>query len=359
MAKIKQASHPSLARPASSSSAPAPAPGTPGYATHRSHASSSNAPPPVVLTRQERKALQDAREFGLTPGAKAASTLSRGGWRGDGQGKMSLEEEGISKLAKLAAERAGVVPVIPGARPPSGKGKEREVDSPRRQVNGSGSANGNGNGSLKKGDKASNLAGSSKGEGSSRKPLPLEPRKPREMDRISSSSSRIPSKASSSSRPTPRKRTRSPSPDSESSLDSDDLDRNERNKRRVVSSGKGRDRDRDRDERRGGGSSRGGSRGGGGGILASLGFDPYQSFSRSGKDREEYAVYAASADGHEVDELHSLLAGTCVILRTRTRTRTWRLTRRRSERKKLGRLGWPGNKTGSRKSWRGNERKRR
>jgi len=285
MTKIKQAaSHPSLARPASASSSTAPTPGTPGYASHRSHASSSsNAPPPVVLTRQERKALAEAREFGLTPGAKAASTMTRGGWREGGKGKMTLEEEGISKLAKLAAERAGLVPVPPGARA-NGKGKERESDSNRRTV---GIIGKNGDKPL---DRSGSTSAGKSGEGSSRRNLPLEPRKPRQMDRASSLPSRTPSKSSvdprsvssSSSRPTPRKRPRSPSPDSESSLDSDDLDRNERNRRRVT--GKGRDRDEGR-----GSSSRGGA-GAGGGILASLGFDPYQSFSRSGKDRAEYVV---------------------------------------------------------------------
>jgi hypothetical protein len=270
MAKIKQASHPSLARPATSSSSSAPTPGTPGYASHRSHAStSSNAAPPVVLTRQERKALADAREFGLTPGAKAASAMTRGGWREGGPGKMSLEEEGVSRLAKLAAERAGfvAVPLPLGGRTNgnNAKGKEREVDPPRRPVNG------------KNGGKSSDRPGSSKtggsGESSSRRSEPdqraLIPRNPRELDRAGSSSLRPtprsasnPKSSSSTSRPNPRKRPRSPSPGTESSLDSDDLDRNERGKRRA--SGKGRDRD----DRRGS-SGREGGAGGGGGILAS------------------------------------------------------------------------------------------
>ncbi|KAH8087009.1 hypothetical protein HD553DRAFT_349206 [Filobasidium floriforme] len=291
MAKIKQASHPSLARPTPSSSSSAPTPGTPGYASHRSHASSSSShAAPVVLTRQERKALADAREFGLTPGAKAASTRTRGGWREGGPGKMSLEEEGISRLAKLTAERAGLVDVPPAARGNGNiKGKGREVDSTRRTVSAPV------NGKNRNGDKTSDRAGSSKiggdsGEGSSRRPEPgprvLTPRKPREMDRAGSPSSSRPTPRLASdprsSRPTPRKRPRSPSPDTESSLDSDDLDRNERSKRRAT--GKGRDRDRDS----GRGSSGRANGGGGGGILASLGFDAYQSFSRSGKDREQY-----------------------------------------------------------------------
>lgn len=366
MAKIKQASHPSLARPTTASSTSAPTPGTPGYASHRSHASSSSShAAPVVLTRQERKALADAREFGLTPGAKAASTRTRGGWREGGPGKMTLEEEGISRLAKLTAERAGLVDVPPAARGNgNGKGKGREAESTRRTVSAPV------NGKVRNGDRTSDRSGSSKiggnsGEGSSRRPEPgprvLTPRKPREMDRAGSPSSSRPTPRSASdprsSRPIPRKRPRSPSPDTESSLDSDDLDRNERSKRRAT--GKGRDRDRDG----GRGSSGRANGGGGGGILASLGFDAYQSFSRSGKDREQYVCayeHGCLRTFCSCGNLRLTLLGTCEIPPFLMKTRmTWRPTRRQSRKKKLGPLDWPGNKTDWKRRWRESVRRRR
>ena len=277
MAKIKSTTHPSLQRESE-----------PGVNANRApqssgHRSVSAALPTNVLTRKERKALADAREFGVAPSSKLAAQASRGGWKA-GTSKVSLEEEGISQLARIAAERAGVgsrkssaastsSSSMSAVRGQGTKGKGRESDPPTRTVNRNGersvstlsSRNGREDEGSRRGD-VGRAKSSVNGRG-----------RDDERDHPRASSSRLVSRSSAvSSISNGKKRTRSPSPDSDDSLDSDDLDRGP--KRRS----KGGFREISRSA-----SDSGRRPVGGGGILASLGFDAYGNFSRSGKDRDQ------------------------------------------------------------------------
>lgn len=272
MAKIKSTTHPSLQKESE-----------PGVNSNRApqssgHRSVSAALPTNVLTRKERKALADAREFGVAPSSKLAAQASRGGWKA-GTSKVTLEEEGISQLARIAAERAGVGSRKSSAASTSSssmsaiKGKGRESDPPPRTVNRNGersastvsSRSGRGDENARRGDMGRTKP-SVNGRGGGD-----------ERDHPRASSSRLVSKSSAvSSSSNGKKRTRSPSPESDESLDSDDLDRGP--KRRS----KGGSRETSRSASDGGKRSSSG-----GGILAALGFDAYGNFSRSGKDRDQ------------------------------------------------------------------------
>lgn len=238
--------------------------------------------PPTMLSREERRKLADAREFGVAPKKKSPF---------DRPGKKSQQEDQMSKLARITAEKAGLTAVNTTKPAPlkSGQAGPSKTEVPgghSRSLSDSTRKSSNALSARNVSTASSRTSASSSTSKRTHSPPPATHRPHRTT--VSHANDR-------DSRPSQRKkRSHHTAAAAESDLDSDDLDDLDTKARsRVSTSSNKRPRHQDH------GHTRRSERDappprrseGGGGILASLGFDPYQSFSRSGKARSEYVIY--------------------------------------------------------------------
>jgi hypothetical protein len=326
MGKIRaQQSHPSLGRQKES---PAASSSSRGGGSGTSNVSAYAPTPSNAMSRAERRALADAREFGTAPPKSTPFAPNR---------KKTVEEESFSKLSRISARMAGRD--SPSSSRPIDRSRGRERDG----LNDIAYARHREPPSIN----VSSLINRMGMDGSKR------PDKGRTGASSSSSSSRDKVTSQSSKNGNGQKRRRRSPSDSEE-LDSDHLDDDDdiRPSKRPVPKRRSSDRD-----------DRPPAKGKGGGILATLGFDPYASFSRSGKGRDAL-VFAT----HSFLALFALLIGSCHSLHLGTQITAsiqmkiliwiWRRMQRRFEKKKPGLRGWLGKPIEPRKKRRGRGVKR-